>query len=48
MVKVSTKLIFELSPEMRAEFDKEAERLNIALVELFRRMWELWQKKVKK
>lgn len=39
-----TKFMFELKPEMAEEFAKEAKRLGIPRVELFRRMFDLWKK----
>jgi len=42
-----TKFMFELKPEMAEEFVKEAKRLGIPRIELFRRMWDDWKKKKK-
>lgn len=39
-----TRLIFSVEPEFAKEFVKEAERLKISRIELFRRMWKEWKK----
>ena len=46
MSQLKGRLVFDVTPQMYAEFDEERKRLDISKVQLFRQSWESYKKDI--